>query len=137
MEVSDNRTDLVGIVINLLEGKTTAAIAACGAPTPVRLVFELAHKIGRLNRGEPIELDAAECGMLYEIIEASTSLLLAGRPPRSIDEQIADMLTQVAFDNGDPLGWAVNLLMTRDCNTIWRVKGFSKRRGGRAGYGNR
>lgn len=127
MGSSDTRIDVVGIVINLLDGNTTPSIAACGMPTPVRLVFELAHKLGRLDRGEAIELDAAECGMLFEIIEASTSLLFAGKPPRSVDEQIADMLTQVAFDNGDPLGWALNLLMTRDFNTIWRVKGFARR----------
>lgn len=127
MKFSHNGTDMVGVIINLLDGKTTPTVAACGMPAPVQLVFELAHKLGRLDRGETIEFDAAECSMLYEIIEASTSLLFAGRPPRSVDEQVADMLTQVAFDNGDPLGWAFNLMMTRDRNTSWRVKTFSVR----------
>lgn len=116
---------IVALVIDLLDGNTTPACAACGLPAPFLNLFRLAEKLGRLDRGETIELDAGECDLLDEMLDFVCEQERLRRSPRTSAEVIAAMIKRVAVDNVPLEEWAWHLNVG-----MITGKGWTFRRGG-------
>ena len=123
MSVSTEDCGLVALVIDLLDGNTTPARAACGLPAPFLNMFGLAEKLGRLDRGEIIELDSGECGLLDEILDWAYEQERLGKRPRRSEEVIAAIIKRVAIDNVPLEEWVFKLSLG-----MFSEKGWSFRR---------
>lgn len=113
MSEAASKCGIVALVIELLDGKTTPAKAACGLPSPFLNLFGLTEKLGRLDRGETIELGSGECGLLGEILDWACEQERLGKTPRMAEEVIAAMIKRVAVENLplEEWGWKLNVAM--------------------------
>lgn len=121
MTTNNRDCGIVALVIDLLDGNTTPARAACGLPTPFLLLFGLVYKLGRLDRGETVSFDAVECHLLEDILVAACELERSGQQPTLSDEVVAAMIKRVAFDNAEPADWGWRLFDARLRGKGWKV----------------
>lgn len=122
MSVSTKDCGVVALVIDLLDGNTTPARAARGLPAPFLNLFGLAEKLGRLDRGETIELGSGECALLDDILDWACEQELLGYAPRRSEEVIAAMIKRVAAENVPLEKWAWNLKVGMYTGKGWTVK---------------
>jgi len=123
MTSQNGNCSIVDRVIDLLDGNTTPARAACGLPAPFLDLFGLAEKLGRLDRGETIELGSGECGLLDEILDWAYEQERLGKRPRRSEEVIAAIIKRVAIDNVPLEEWVFKLSLG-----MLSEKGWSFRR---------
>ncbi|NMG40852.1 hypothetical protein GRZ55_16520 [Chelativorans sp. ZYF759] len=122
MSEAASKCGIVALVIELLDGKTTPTRAACGLPAPFLNLFGLAEKLGRLDRGETIELSPVECALLDDILDWACEQERLGKAPSRVEEVIAAIIKRVAADNVPLEKWAWNLNVGMYTGKGWMVK---------------
>lgn len=121
MSASTKDCGVVALVIDLLDGNTTPARAACGLPDPFLNLFGVAEKLGRLDRGETIEFSPVQCALLGDILDWSCEQERLGKTPSRSEEVLAAMIKRVAFESVGPSEWARNLPRAILGNRSWKV----------------
>lgn len=98
------------IIEEALAGRLPPDGITARLPEPIASMTRIAHGIGRLGRGETIEISKLDTSLLHEVIHVSVDLTLAGKPPRTASEAAMGILTDATLATCDPFFWALQLL---------------------------
>lgn len=109
-----NVPNLLALVNAAIDGKVSAADAGRGLPPVIETLFAISEKLGQLSRGKAIHFEPRQAGLLYEILDSATSIVLSGVTPTTAADQVAVRLMELAFKLDDPQTWAFRLSAIRD-----------------------
>ena len=109
-----NDKRLLPLIEAVIDGGVTATEAGRGLPLDAQDVLEIAESLGQLKRDRPAGFTPIQAGILYDLIESTVDAFLSGKRARTPKEQVAKRLTDLAFEVGDPMAWAVILGSIRD-----------------------
>jgi hypothetical protein len=121
MSASNEQSHFLTAFHAAIDGQTPTHIAACGMPAVVKLILDLAAKLGRLDRGTPVTFDASECAVLFQVFSHAAKLSIERRCPETLSELVSAEMMLLAFNSHEPEVWADCLIDAIERRCTWRV----------------